>query len=133
MTTITLDLPQEIYRQAQRTAKATQRPVEQIVVEWIQPPPEDNKADVQSSLAAMEKLPTNELVQIAQATLPTPAATRLQTLLMAQQQRSLTPAERQEAEQLVAQEDLYTLRKAKALFLLKQRHALPRELTELFA
>jgi len=125
MTTITLDLPQEIYRQAQRTAKATQRPVEQIVVEWIQPPPEDNQADVQSSLAAMEKLPTNELVQIAQATLPTPAATRLEALLMAQQQRSLTPAERQEAEQLVAQEDLYTLRKAKALFLLKQRHALP--------
>ena len=125
MTTITLDLPQEIYRQAQRTAKATQRPVEQIVVEWIQPPPEDNQADVQSSLAAMEKLPINELVQIAQATLPTPAATRLQTLLTAQQQRSLTPAERQEAEQLVAQEDLYTLRKAKALFLLKQRHALP--------
>lgn len=77
------------------------------------------------SLAEMEKLPTNELIQIAQATLPTPAVTHLQTLLMAQQQRSLTPAERQEAEQLVAQEDLYTLRKAKALFLLKQRHALP--------
>lgn len=132
MTTITLDLPQEIYRQAQRTAKATQRPVEQIVVEWIQPPPEDKKADIQSILADMEKLPTNELIQIAQATLPTPAATRLQTLLALQQQRSLTPAERQEAEQLVAQEDLYTLRKAKALFLLKQRHALTRELIAMF-
>ncbi len=117
MTTITLDLPQDIYRRAQRTAKATQRPVEQIVVEWIQPPAEENRSDVQPIVAEMEKLTIDELLQIAQATLPTSEAARLQTLLAAQQQRTLTPSERQEAERLVAQEDLTTLRKAKALFL----------------
>lgn len=131
MTTITLDLPQEIYRRAQRAAKATQRPVEQIVVEWIQPPLEENNAAIQPIIAEMEKLTTEELIQIAQATLPTPEAARLQTLLAAQQQRALTSPERQEAERLVAQEDLTTLRKAKALFLLKQRHALPHALATL--
>ena len=131
MTTITLDLPQEIYRRAQRAAKATQRPVEQIVVEWIQPPLEENNAAIQPIIAEMEKLTTEELIQIAQATLPTPEAARLQTLLAAQQQRALTSSERQEAERLVAQEDLTTLRKAKALFLLKQRHALPHALAAL--
>jgi len=131
MTTITLDLPQEIYQRAQRTAKTTQRSVEQIVTEWIQPPPEENRGDSQQIVAEMEKLTIYELIQIVQARLPTPEAARLQTLLAAQQQRTLTQSERQEAERLVAQEDLYTLRKAKALFLLKQRHALPREFAAL--
>ena len=131
MTTITLDLPQDIYRRAQRAAKAAQRPVEQIVVEWIQPPQEESSNDLQQTLVNLEKLTNSELVQIAQAVLPTAEAERLQTLLVQQQRRTLTLSERKEAERLVAQEDLTTLRKAKALFLLKQRHALPQELGEL--
>jgi hypothetical protein len=43
----------------------------------------------------------------------------------------LTGAERDEAVRLVEQEDNLTLRKAKAIYLLKQRNALPDELAGL--
>ena len=38
MTTITLDLPRQIYQKAAQIAKATKRPIEQVLVEWIRPP-----------------------------------------------------------------------------------------------
>jgi hypothetical protein len=55
----------------------------------------------------------------------------LQALLNLQTQRELTGAERDEAVRLVEQEDNLTLRKAKAIYLLKQRNALPDELAGL--
>ena len=133
MTTITLDLPQVIYRRAQRVAQATKRPVEQVVMEWIQPPAEDKITDLQKLLADLESFDDAELQQIVRSGIPAQDATRLQTLLHLQQQRPLTFAERHEAEQLVAQEDGYTLRKAKALFFLKQRGMTPANLQLLLA
>ena len=133
MTTITLDLPQVIYRRAQRVAQATKRPVEQVVMEWIQPPTEDETTDLQKLLADLESFDVAELRQIVRSGTPSPDTTRLQTLLHLQQQRTLTIAERSEAEQLVAQEEWYTLRKAKALFLLKQRGMTPSDLQLLLA
>lgn len=41
MTLVTLELPQRIYRKAVETAQATRRPVEQVVVEWIQLPADE--------------------------------------------------------------------------------------------
>jgi hypothetical protein len=38
MTTVTLDLPRQIYQKAAQIVQATKRPIEQVVVEWIQPP-----------------------------------------------------------------------------------------------
>lgn len=133
MTTITLDLPQVIYRRAQRVAQATKRPVEQVVMEWIQPPAEDETTDLQKLLADLESFDDAELQKIVRSGIPTQDATHLQTLLHLQQQRPLTVAERREAEHLVAQEDWYTLRKAKALFLLKQRGMTPADLQLLLA
>ena len=133
MTTITLDLPQVIYRRAQRVAQATKRPVEQVVMEWIQPPTEDETTDLQKLLVDLESFDVAELRQIVRSGTPSPDTTRLQTLLHLQQQRTLTVAEHGEAEQLVAQEDWYTLRKAKALFLLKQRGMTPANLQLLLA
>ncbi len=49
-------------------------------------------------------------------------------MLAAQRQRSLSADEQQEAVALVEQEDFVTLRKARALFLLKQRGILPGDL-----
>ncbi|MEZ4707627.1 MAG: hypothetical protein R3A44_10495 [Caldilineaceae bacterium] len=131
MTTVTLDLPQELYRHALRTAKATQRPIEQVVVEWIQLPSEEADLAIQDELVNLENLTNDELIQIAQAITPAADSERLQALLALQEQRALTPSERKEAEYLVAQEDLLTLRKAKALFLLKKRQALPEMLAQL--
>ena len=102
-------------------------------MEWIQPPTEDETTDLQKLLADLESFDVAELRQIVRSGTPSPDTTRLQTLLHLQQQRTLTVAERGEAEQLVAQEDWYTLRKAKALFLLKQRGMTPADLQLLLA
>ena len=115
---ITLELPDEVYQRAQRVARATRRPLEEIVIEWIRPP-------VPVKLPELDRLSNDELLQAAQDTIPAEHAHRLQALLAAQQQRSLSEAEQREALALVEQEDLVTLRKARALFLLKQRGILP--------
>jgi hypothetical protein len=123
--TVTLELPGEIYQQAEQIARATQRPVEQVVVEWIHPP-QTEKAEI---LTALENLSNEQLIQAARASVLPDSSRRLQELLAVQEQRTLTESEQYEAATLVEQEDLLTLRKAKALFLLKQRGILPDDLT----
>lgn len=118
---ITLDLPDEVYRQARRVAETTQQAIEEVVLAWIHPAPEEG-------LVGLDALSNDELLTIAQTSVPPTHARRLQDLLAAQRQRSLTESEQQEAAKLVEQEDLLTLRKSKALLLLKQRGALPNDL-----
>ena len=131
MTLVTLELQQRIYRKAVETAKATRRPVEQVVVEWIQLPADEGDSQQKALLAGMEAMSTPELVEIAGARTPMAESARLRELLQLQQQRELSAGESNGAAQLVEQEDLLTLRKAKALYLLKQRKALPAALTPL--
>lgn len=131
MTLVTLELPQRIYRKAVETAKATRRPVEQVVVEWIQLPADEGDSQQKALLAGMEAMSTPELAEIAGSRTPMAESARLRELLQLQQQRELSAGESNEAAQLVEQEDLLTLRKAKALYLLKQRKALPAALTPL--
>jgi hypothetical protein len=124
---VTLELPRAIYQRAQRVAQAPQRPIEQIVVEWIHPPIQETTL----ALDDLENLPDDELIRVAQAQASSENSHRLQELLLAQQQRTLTKSEYQEAIALVEEEDLVTLLKARALFLLKERGALPNDLTSL--
>ena len=115
---VTLELPDEVYQQAQRVAQATRRSVEEIVSDWIRPP-------AQLQLPELDRLSNDELLQVARDMIPAKHAHRLQELLNAQRQRTLSEAEQREAMALVEQEDFLTLRKARALFLLKQRGVLP--------
>ena len=133
MTTITLELPQRIYQRAADIAKATKRPIEQVVAEWIRPPAERSSSVQEAVLAGLEAMSTAQLTQIAQAGADPGDTERLRQLLSLQQQRALTQSEQAEAVRLVEQEDLITLRKAKALYLLKQRNALPANLIGLGA
>lgn len=130
MTSVTLDLPSSVYQQAVQLARATQRPIEQVVIEWIRPPMAAIGA-AEDALHGLEAMSDLELIEVVRSKTPHREAGRLQTLLTWQQQRALTYAEREEANQLVAAEDLLTLRKAKAIYLLKQRNALPRDLAAL--
>ena len=118
---ITLTLPDAVYRQAQRVAKTTQQAIEEVVLTWIHPAPEE-------VLMGLNELSNDELFAVAQTTVSPVRIRRLQDLLAAQRQRNLTEIEEQEAAQLVEQEDLLTLRKSKALLLLKQRGALTKDL-----
>lgn len=128
MTTVTLDLPQDLYQLAQQAAQRSRQPVEKILLDWIQPPHETNGNDLQSDLAKLESQNNNELVQVAQSSIAQRDRERLQALLTLQQQRPLTVQEQREAQALVNHEDFQTLRKAKALSVLKQRNALPANL-----
>lgn len=130
MTTVTIELPAPLYQQAMLQAVATQRPIEQVVSDWIQPPVPAIR-DTEDALAGLDELSTQELLQIAQSQTPRREADRLQTLLELQQRRALTHPERAEANRLVEREDFLTLRKAKAIYLLKQRKALTREIAAL--
>ena len=80
---------------------------------------------MQAKLSELDRLSDDDLFQAAQDTIPAEHAHRLQELLAAQRQRSLSEDEQREAMTLVEYEDLVTLRKARALFLLKQRGILP--------
>lgn len=115
---ITLELPDEVYQQAQRIAQATRRPLEEVVSDWIRPPMPRQPRE-------LERLSDDELLQIAGDTILAEHAHRLQELLAAQRRRTLSEEEQREAMTLVEQEDLLTLRKARALFFLKQRGLLP--------
>ncbi len=121
MHVVTLELPDEVYQRAQDVAKTTRRSLEEVVYGWIRPP-------MQVTLPDLDQLSDYELLQAARAILPSEHILRLQELLAAQQQRSLSEEEQREAVTLVEEEDFATLRKAKALFLLKQRGTLPDDL-----
>lgn len=130
MTTVTIELPVSLYQQAMQQAVATQRPIEQVVSDWIQPPVPAVR-DTEDALAGLDELSTHDLLDIARSQTPRHESDRLQTLLELQQRRASTPVERAEANRLVEREDFLTLRKAKAIYLLKQRKALPREVAAL--
>ncbi len=131
MTTVTLDLPRAIYQKAAQIARATKRPIEQLVVEWIRPPLERAESQQSDVLAGLEDMTVPQLTQVAYTTTAPDDVDRLRQLLNLQEQQELTEPERMEAAALVEQEDLLTLRKAKALFLLKQRNALPNDFASL--
>lgn len=128
MTTVTLELSQRLYLRAAEIAKATKRPIEQVVAEWIRPPAERSSSLQEDVLAGLDMMSTPQLTQVAQAGAPAEDTERLRQLLSLQEQRELSQDEQAEAASLVEQEDLVTLRKAKAIFLLKQRNALPSDL-----
>lgn len=121
--TVTLELPPHIYQRANQAALATHRPIERVLVEWLESPYEENR-----NIANLETLTDEEVIRIAKSTTPPTVMHRLQELLFLQQQRALTDLEHKEAAFLVEQEDLLTLQKARAIFLLKQRRILLDEL-----
>ncbi len=131
MALLQLELPDALYDHAVSVAKSSRRPIEQIIVEWIRPPVPPSEAEVQDPLDGLEELSSEELRHLAKSQVPFAQSQRLANLLTTQQKRSLTAGEQQEAAQLVQLEDLHTLRKAKALYLLKQRNRLPDDLTDI--
>ena len=132
--TVTIHLSQEIYQQARRTAHLVRCPVEQVVADWVQPPPESavSQEATLEELLRLEDLSDDELIHEARFSVPPDAVSRLQELFVLQRQRKLSSAEWQDLTTLVEREDRLTLRKARSLFLLKQRGALPTDLIAFF-
>lgn len=60
---ITLTLPDEVYRHARRVAETTHQAIEEVVMAWIHPAPEEG-------LVGLDTLSNDELLVIAQTTVP---------------------------------------------------------------
>ncbi len=128
--TITLDLPEDVYKRAKHVAQTTERSLEQVIASWIAPPL-SSPDELIDEVAELEKLEDDELIQIARSGMPEDEVVCLHEMLTLQRESGLSETEWREAASLVEKEDWYTLRKARALYLLQERGVLPDDLGEL--
>lgn len=122
--TITLELPDPLYRFATEVAQATNRPVAEIIQESLAralPPLDDVPSDEFAEFARLSTLDDGALWQVASTELSTEEQTELSDLLDAQNARALTSDEHA---RLLALMELYgraLVRKSHAWLLLARR------------
>jgi hypothetical protein len=127
---VTLQLPDAVFRYLQQTAVATKRPLEQVVRQSIEgnlpPSVASMPADMQVELLAMQMLPAEQLVRVAAEQAPSADQARHLELLDKNSAGSITPVEQQELASLRLAADRLMLRKAYAWSVLRWRgHATP--------
>ncbi len=128
--TVTLQIPEIIYQRLVNTARATQRPLEEVMLHALQigsPPAWDNvPEEFQADLAALDKLDDNTLWQIVRSRKTAADMERYNILLEGNSNNILTEAERLELMTLRHEADRLMLCKAQAAVLLRWRgHILP--------
>ena len=121
---LTLALPEALYRRLERTARATRQPVESVALRALNlgsPPAwDDAPPEFQVDLAALDKVDDETLRALAEGTMSADFDRR-DELLARNAVGQLTPAERAELERMRRDEDLFALRKAHAAALLHWR------------
>lgn len=128
--TVMLQIPEIIYQRLVNTARATQRPLEEVILHALQigsPPEWDNvPPEFQADLAALDKLDDNTLWQIARSYKTAAEMERYNTLLEGNSNNTLTETERLELMALRQEADRFMLLKAQAAVLLRWRgHRVP--------
>ncbi len=128
--TVTLQLPEPLYRRLVNNARATNRTLEEVMLHALQvgSPPDwdDAPAEFQTELAEMDRLNDDTLWRIARKSKLEPDMDRYNELLEKDEQGELTEAERLELERLRSETDRFVLRKAHAAVLLRWRgHTVP--------
>jgi len=121
---ITVNLPESVYRQIRRAARKAGRPLNDVLAEAVAaaaPMMEPSAAPLRFALAQMSYLNDAALWQAARASLSTGQRDRLASLHTEQQRRSLTSEERSEEEALMTLYRETVLVRAQAAVLLKQR------------
>lgn len=125
LTEIKLQVPEILYQRLVNTARATQRPVEEIIIHALQvgsPPAwDDVPEEFQAEIAALDKLDDNTLMQIVRDRKTATDLERYDTLLEGNSSGTLTEAERLELTALRHDAELFMLRKAQAVVLLRWR------------
>lgn len=123
--TVTLQIPEILYQRLVNTARATQRPLEEVILHALQvgsPPSwDDVPEEFQTQLAALDKLDDNTLWQIFHNRKTAADMERYNTLLEGNSNGTLTQAERLELMALRNEADLFMLQKAQAAVLLRWR------------
>ncbi len=127
---VTLQLPESIYERVRRTAEATQRPVEEVLIKTIEavmpPSVDDLPLSYREEFISMESLSDDELLRVAESVMPPAQQRRYSLLLRKNQSGTLTEKEREQLAQLGAEARKSTLRKSHAYAILKWRgHRIP--------
>jgi hypothetical protein len=128
--TVTLQIPEILYQRLANTARATQRPLEEVILHALQigsPPEWDNvPPEFQADLAALDKLDDTTLWQIAYSHKTAAEMERYNALLASNSSGTLTETERLELTALRQEADRFMLLKAQAVVLLRWRgHRVP--------
>jgi hypothetical protein len=122
---VTLQIPEIIYQRLVNTARATHRPLEEVILRALQigsPPTwDDIPSEFQAEVAMLDKLDDNSLCQIARANKTTQDMERYNILLEGNSNNSLNEEERLELMALRHEMDLFMLCKAQATVLLRWR------------
>jgi hypothetical protein len=134
--TISVQVPEPIFRKLKRAADVTCRPVEEVLAATLNaalPEPSGLPPELADELASMHLFSDDALWAATEPSLSPTEQRRLSQLNRIADQRPLTKAEEAEQEQLLAAYHRSVLRRAQALAILAQRgHPIPIE-TELQA
>lgn len=128
--TMTIQVPEILYRRLERLAALTHRPLESLVVQTlssnIPPLPDDLPPPTRDALTALEGLSDDALWQVVRGTFPDDQHEQLVELREKHRAGTIAPDEQTTLDRLVQEADLLTLRKAYAAVLLKWHgHRLP--------
>jgi hypothetical protein len=123
--TVVLKIPEALYQRLAIAADATQRSLEDVILQALQigsPPTwKDVPEEFQTDLASLDRLDDNSLWQIANSKKTTLEMERYDFLLSKQQETELTDSESLELEQLRTASDRFMLCKSQAAAILKWR------------
>ena len=123
--TVALQIPEALYQCLAIAAGATQRSLEDIILQALQigsPPPwKDIPEEFQTDLASLDRLDDDSLWQIARSQKTQLEMERYEFLLSKQQDTGLTDSERLELDNLRKNSDHFMLRKSQAAAILKWR------------
>lgn len=123
--TITVTLPDALYRRAKETAEASSLTLEDALTQFIAPSlpglEDDLPSAHRSDLTALPLFSDAELWRVANSMMVEAQQDQLEKLAELQKQRSLTETEQADLANLVGQAQLLMLRKAEAYRLLARR------------
>lgn len=127
---VTLQLPEPVFRYLQQMAVATERPLEQVVRQSVEgnlpPSVASMPPEMQLELLALQALSVEELLSVASQQIPSMVQARHLELLDKNSAGSITPVEQAELAELRLAADRTMLRKAYAWSVLRWRgHAVP--------
>ena len=125
LSTVTLQIPDGIYRRLEVQAKARSQSLEEILVHALNvgSPPDVNDVptELKADLADLDSMSDDALLILMQAKKPIADFDRYDELLDLKADRLLLSAETEELERLRKESDIFMLRKAQAAVILKWR------------
>ncbi len=123
--TVTVQLPETLYRQAKETAAAKSLSIEEVLAQSIAlslPPLEEElPSDLRRQLSSLMLLSDDELWDIARAEMEAGQQDRLETLTDSRADRELTAEETLELEVIISEGESLMVKKAEAYRLLTRR------------